>query len=141
MIDALDRAILEFDRALRAVAPGRPLKVAIPGPLSFAEHPIVRAQILEKEISLGLKSTFQAMRELRPRLSPQESRDMVIRIAKEEAELNTIYIEHNIPRDATSRRASIAALQGRLGGLTGGGPSDEENNDDGNDPKPGRASQ
>lgn len=102
------------------------------GPLSFVDHPKVRLEIWEKEIDMGLKSTFMVAQESLG-LSPEEARKRTIQVAEEEAELEKIYVSRNVPRHKSDRLQDLSQIMGRLGGNVGGGrptTSDEGENDD-----------
>lgn len=107
---------------------------------TFVEHPKVKVEVLEGERDLGVKSTFDCYQELNPGSTPAEARKEVLRVAEEEAELEKIYIEHNLPRRGHDRRQNIAELQGALGGMQGGVARKEKKDDAGRDIKPSRTS-
>lgn len=102
-------------------------------PLSFVDHPKVRAEVYKAKIDLGLLSTFRAYHEEHPHLTFEQARAEVLQIAEEEAEVNKLYVERNLPRAVDERRNTIAQIQGRDGGDTKAlnAATDEEPADDG----------
>ncbi|MEM6988908.1 MAG: hypothetical protein AAF721_00380 [Myxococcota bacterium] len=108
------------------------------GDLSFVDHPENRLRVLEKELDLGLTSTYRAYAKFHD-VPFEKAREEVLAMANEEAELNDLYVRRNLPRRASERGNTIAQVQGREGGLMGGAPRKDDNNDErSDDPGGGR---
>ena len=107
---------------------------------TFVEHPEIKVRVLEGERDLGVKSTFNCYEELNPGVTPAEARKAVLRVAEEEAELEEIYIRHNLPRRGRDRRQNIAELQGALGGMKSGVTRSNADEQPGRDSDTGDAS-
>lgn len=103
--------------------------------LTFVDHPIKRAEVSEKLVALGLSSTVREYQRLHPELTFAEANEQVLEIAKEEGELNELYIRNNWPRGAAGKM-TLAQAQGAAGGRASGEARSENDDDAGG---PGRA--
>lgn len=110
------------------------LKLTFPE-LALTDHPKSKLEVLEKEVSLGIASTYEAYMRMHPQVRTiDEARERVLEIARQEGELDRFYIEHGIPKDAAIRATSRQELLGRIGGEASGAVRRGEQDDDGSDP-------
>lgn len=107
--------------------------------LTYVDEPSKRTEVAKERIAIGLSSTFREYHREHPELTFDQSRDEVLKIAQEEGELNTYYIQHNIPRGADARLKTLAQMQGAIGGDASGEARQPEDNSNDNAEQPGRA--
>lgn len=105
--------------------------------LTFVEHPVVRLQVAKAKIEVGISSTVREYAAEHD-VTLEEAKDEVRKIAEEEIEIGSLFAEHNVPRNADDRKANLAQLQGRIGGMASGETRQQETNDDDEPDGPGR---
>lgn len=107
--------------------------------LTFVQEPLARATVSEKRIQLGLSSTIREYHAAHPELTFDQAREQVIAIAKEEGEINELYIQGNRKR-GEANKMNLAQMQGQQGGIKSGEERQpEDDDDDDSSSRPGRA--
>ncbi len=95
-------------------------------PQTFVEHPKTQLEVWKAEVNQGLASTYEIFRRKHPHLSFEEAVKRVDDIAAQEARLDTVYIEHGLPRDSELRGASREKILGTIGGMRSGESRSQE---------------
>lgn len=111
--------------------------------LTFVQDPMSRANVAEKRIAIGLSSTVREYHREHPELTYEQAKVQVLAIAKEEGELNELYIRNNWPR-GQAQKMNLPQAQGQQGGFASGesrnnDDEDEDEDDADGERKPGRA--
>jgi hypothetical protein len=101
----------------------------------FLQDPETQLRVDKAEVNQGLISTYRVYMRRHPGVTFEEAVEAVNRIAEEEADLDTRYIQHGLPRDSELRGASREKILGVIGGQRSGqvraDPMSEEGEDDG----------
>lgn len=89
-------------------------------PAPFVQDPEKQLRVDKARVDQGLASTYQIYMQHHPGTTLEEAKQRVTEIAMQEAELDKIYVEHNLSKDSQLRGASREKLLGTIGGQRSG---------------------
>jgi hypothetical protein len=95
-------------------------------PLSFADHPKVKAESAKLAIELGQTNVYEIYQADHPGLTEDEARDAVLHNIEVRSEFVQLLINHNVSVDPATDGKTLAQVNGMVGGVKSG----ESRNDD-----------
>jgi hypothetical protein len=98
-------------------------------PLTFVEHPLVQVQVAEKKMTLGLADHATVYQEMHPWLTLAQAQERVMAHIDRRNEYNAALAARNMAANPADEGATLAQLQGRLGGETARDNREEEEED------------